>query len=89
MMSEKEKGVESAEIGDQEFRIQDIQECKQGKGNAKRQMTHLLDKFVAMISEDDPIPKTEIKNMLQKMKQQHEKTLMEMNRLESAYCQKE
>ena len=49
-------------------------------------MTHLLrDKLEAMMSEDDPIPKTEIRDMLQKIKQQHENTFIKMNHLESAY----
>ena len=77
-----------SETGDQESRDQDIQECKQDKRNAKRHMTLLLNKLAAMLSEDDQIPKTEIKDMLHKIEEQQDHTIMAINRLESLYCQK-
>ena len=36
MMAEKEEDLGSTKTGDQESRIQDIQECKQDRRNAKR-----------------------------------------------------
>ena len=78
----------STEPGDQESRIQDIQECKQNKRNAKRHMTRLLNKLAAMLSEDDQIPKTEIKDMLHKIEEQQDHTIMVINRLENSYRQK-
>ena len=88
MMAEKEKDLGSTETGDQESRIHDIQECKQDKRNAKRHMTRLLNKLAAMLSEDDQIPKTEIKDMLHKIEEQQDHTIMAINRLESSYRQK-
>ena len=38
---------------DKESRIQDIQECKQDNQNAKKQMTRLLNKLVAMLTSKD------------------------------------
>jgi hypothetical protein len=69
MMAKKEEQLGLSETGDQESRVQDIQECKQDKRNAKRHMTCLLNKLVAMLSEDDQIPKTEIKDMLHKIEE--------------------
>ena len=88
MMAEKEEDLGSTETGDQESRIQDIQECKQDKRYAKRHMTGLLNKLAAMLSEDDQIPKTKIKDMLHKIEEQQDHTIMAINRLESSYCQK-
>ena len=84
---EKEKDFKSTETGDQESLIQDIQECKQDKRNAKRNMTRLLNKLAATLSEDDQIPKTEIKDMLHKIEEQQDHTIMAINRLESSYQQ--
>lgn len=77
-----------SETGDQESRVQDIQEYKQAKRNAKRHMTRLLNKLAAMLSEDDQIPKTEIKDMLHKIEEQQDHTIMAIDRLESLYRQK-
>ena len=88
MMSEKEEDIGSTETGDQESRIQDIQEYKQDKRNAKRQMTRLLNKLATMLSEDDSIPKTEINDMLHKIEEQQDHTIIAINRLESFYRQK-
>lgn len=88
MMSKKEEDIGSTKTGDQESRIQDIQEYRQDKRNAKRQMTHLLNKLATMLSEDDSIPKTEIKDMLHKIEEQQDHTIMAINRLESFYRQK-
>ena len=88
MMSEKEEDIGSTETGDQESRIQDIQEYKQDKRNAKRQMTRLLNKLATMLSEDDSIPKTEIKDMLHKIEEQQDHTIMAINCSESFYRQK-
>ena len=48
----------------------------------------LLNKLAAMLSEDDQIPKTEIKDMLHKIEEQQDHTIMAINRLESSYRQK-
>lgn len=88
MMSKKEEDIGSTKTGDQEFRIQDIQEYRQDKRNAKRQMTHLLNKLATMLSEDDSIPKSEIKDMLHKIEEQQDHTIMVINRSESFYHQK-
>ena len=88
MMSKKEEDISSTKTGDQESQIQDIQEYRQDKRNAKRQMTHLLNKLVTMLSEDDSIPKTEIKDMLYKIEEQQDHTIMAINRSESFYRQK-
>ena len=88
MMAEKEEHLGLTETGDQESRVQDIQECKQDKRNAKRHMTRLLNKLAAMLSEDDEIPKTEIKDMLPKIEEQQDHTIMAIDRLESFYRQK-
>ena len=88
MMAEKEEQLGLSETGDQESRVQDIQECKQDKRNAKRHMTRLLNKLAAMLSEDDQIPKTEIKDMLHKIEEQQDHTIMAIDRLESLYRQK-
>ena len=87
-MSKKEEYIGSNKTGDQESRIQDIQEYRQDKRNAKRQMTHLLNKLATMLSEDDSIPKTEIKDMLHKIEEQQDHTIMAINRSESFYRQK-
>jgi len=89
MMAEKEEDVGPTGTGDQKSRIQDIQESKQDKRNAKRHMTRLLNKLTAMLSEDDQIPKTEIKDMLHKIEEQQDHTIMAINRLESSYRQKD
>ena len=88
MMSKKEEDISSNKTGDQESQIQDIQEYRQDKRNAKRQMTHLLNKLATMLSEDDSIPKTEIKDMLHKIEEQQDHTIMAINRSESFYRQK-
>ena len=41
-----------------------------------------------MLSEDDSIPKTEIKDMLHKIEEQRDHTILAINRLESFYHQK-
>ena len=87
MMTEMEEDLGSIETGDQESRIQDIQECKQDKRNAKWHMTRLLNKLAAMLSEDDQLPKTEIKDMLHEIEEQQERTTKAINRLESSYRQ--
>ena len=87
-MSKKEEDISSNKTGDQESQIQDIQEYRQDKRNAKRQMTHLLNKLATMLSEDDSIPKTEIKDMLHKIEEQQDHTIMAINRWESFYRQK-
>ena len=87
-MSKKEEDIGSTKTGDQESRIQDIQEYRQDKRNAKRQVTHLLNKLATMLSEDDSIPKTEIKDMLYKIEEQQDHTIMAINRSESFYRQK-
>ena len=87
-MSEKEEDIGSTETGDQESRIQDIQGCKQDKRNAKRQMMRLLNKLATMLSEDDSIPKTEIKDKLHNIVEQQDHTIMAINCLESFYRQK-
>ena len=51
-------------------------------------MTRLLNKLATMLSEDDQIPKTEIKDMLHKIEEQQDHTIMAINRLESSYRQK-
>ena len=88
MMSKKEEDIGSTKTGDQESRIQDIQEYRQDKRNAKRQMTHLLNKLATMLSEDDSIPKTKIKDMLHKIEEQQDHTIMAINCSESFYRQK-
>ena len=88
IMAEKEEDLGSTKTGDQESRIQDIQECKQDKQNAKWHMTRLLNKLPAMLSEDDQLPRTEIKDMLHEIEEQQEHTIMAINRLESSYHQK-
>lgn len=88
MMSKKEEDIGSTKTGEQESRIQDIQEYRQDKRNAKRQMTHLLNKLATMLSEDDSIPKTEIKDMLYKIEEQQDHTITAINRSESFYRQK-
>ena len=87
-MSQKEEDIGSTKTGDQESRIQDIQEYRQDKRNAKRRITHLLNKLATMLSEDDSIPKTEIKDMLHKIEEQRDHTILAINRLESFYHQK-
>ncbi|XP_068749438.1 myosin-J heavy chain-like [Montipora capricornis] len=87
-MAEKEEDLGLSETGDQESRVQDIQECKQDNRNAKRHMTRLLNKLAATLSEDDQISKTEIKDMLHKIEEQQDHTIMAIDRLESLYRQK-
>ena len=41
-----------------------------------------------MLSEDDSIPKTEINDMLHKIEEQQDHTIIAINRLESFYRQK-
>ena len=83
MPSDDEKDMESTETEDHEYRLRD---CKQEKRIAKSQMTRLLNKLASVLSEDNP--QNEIKELLEKIQEQQEETLMVMSRLEKAYHQK-
>ena len=85
MLSNREKDIESTgfEIEDQELSIRDY---KQDEGNAKSQMTRPLNKAASMMCDDDL--NTEILELLQRIQEQQKNTLTVMNRLESAYRQK-
>ena len=83
MPFDDEKGMEATETEDHECRLRD---CKQEKGMAKSQMTRLLNKLASVLSEDNP--QNEIKELLGKIQEQQEETLMVMSRLEKSYHQK-
>ena len=75
--------MESNETEDHECRLRD---CKQEKRIAKSQMTRLLNKLASVLSEDNS--QNEVKELLEKIQEQQEETLMVMSRLEKAYHQK-
>ena len=83
MPSDDEKDMESNETEDHECRLRD---CKQEKRIAKSQMTRLLNKLASVLSEDNS--QNEVKELLEKIQEQQEETLMVMSRLEKAYHQK-
>lgn len=83
MPSDDEKDMESTETEDHEYRLRD---CKQEKRIAKSQMTRLLNKLASVLSEDNL--QNKIKELLEKIQEQQEETLMVMSRLEKAYHQK-
>jgi len=83
MPSDDENDMESTETEDHECRIRD---CKQEKRIAKSQMTRLLNKLASILSEDNS--QNKIKELLEKIQEQQEETLMVMSRLEKAHHQK-
>ena len=83
MPSNDEKDMELNETEDHECRLRD---CKQEKRIAKSQMTRLLNKLASVLSEDNS--QDEVKELLEKIQEQQEETLMVMFRLEKVYHQK-